>query len=258
MCRVMGTATRSLPPAESLVITRHLTQSLGKQTFLPPRLLYGLMPTVLLEGFDIWQNGDDSLSGYMRQAHGGASVLNGSDRSELRVRLFRSDASRGASPQQHTLAECNAIIQRVAIHDHESSDGDLLESESDGDSSGVSTAGLAALSSVDASKPVMTLLNLLLAPAGSALRRLARLLLRLEDLSHVLVWSLGEAARDDADCSIDLVELPRLNLTFRSKVEAGSVQLYCEQHEGFFITNRRSSNVRIAKPPRPHTPILRS
>ena len=81
------------------------------------------------------------------------------------------------------------------------------------------------------------------APAGSALRRLSKLLLRLEDLSHILVWSASEVTREEARCTIDLLELPRLHLTFRARPDGGSTRLYCEQHEGFFITNRRSDDV---------------
>ena len=47
----------------------------------------------------------------------------------------------------------------------------------------------AATGELDATKPALTLLNLLLAPRGSALRRLASLMMRLDDLSHILAWS---------------------------------------------------------------------
>lgn len=234
VCRVMGSAARTISPAESIVITRHLTQALGKQTLIPPRLLHGLLPTVLLETYDIWQNQDDSLSGYMkREALPGEEVSSGdSARTELRVRLHRGET-------KGDLFETNAVVHRIPLRDSDEYSVDLLDGT--GGNGGESSSNGA--SGQDASKPVVTLLNLLLAPAGSALRRLARLLLRLEDLSHILVWSLSELSKANDDCTIDLIELPRLHLTFRAKVEAGSVRLYCEQHEGFFITNGRSDDV---------------
>jgi hypothetical protein len=67
--------------------------------------------------------------------------------------------------------------------------------------------------------------------------------LRLEELSHVLVWTSASVTSEGSEATVDLLELPRLRLTFRARAEGGSVRLYCEQHEGFFITNRRSGDV---------------
>ena len=54
---------------------------------------------------------------------------------------------------------------------------------------------LLAIREVDVSKPRLTLLNLLHAPPTSALRQLADVFLRLENLSHVLVWACLDAWR---------------------------------------------------------------
>lgn len=59
----------------------------------------------------------------------------------------------------------------------------------------------------------------------------------------MLVWSHSVVSHPSDDCTIDLVELPRLNLTFRAKERAGTVHLYSEQHEGYFITNQRPAEV---------------
>ena len=52
----------------SAVITRDWTVdanlSLGTETYLPARLLYGLIPQVLLEEYDFWQDESDQLRGY--------------------------------------------------------------------------------------------------------------------------------------------------------------------------------------------------
>ena len=37
--------------------------------------------------------------------------------------------------------------------------------------------------------------------------------------------------------------MPRLHLTFCARTEGGEVKLFCEQHEGLFISNHRSSEI---------------
>ena len=51
---------------------------------------------------------------------------------------------------------------------------------------------------------------------------LARLLTRLDNMSHILVWSANRAltrtsTSDGAKVSVDLIELPRLRLNFRRR-----------------------------------------
>jgi hypothetical protein len=49
----------------SLVITRYLTSALGLETFVPPKLLAGLLPSALLERYAFWQRDrDGNLVGY--------------------------------------------------------------------------------------------------------------------------------------------------------------------------------------------------
>ena len=55
-------------------------------------------------------------------------------------------------------------------------------------------AAAAAQGIEDEHRPTLSLLNLLLPPKASPLRRLSRLLSRLEDLSHLLVWSRANTA----------------------------------------------------------------
>ena len=57
-------------PAPSAVITREATVpenlSFGEETFLPQRLLWGLLPAALLERYVFWQDESDLLRGYPR------------------------------------------------------------------------------------------------------------------------------------------------------------------------------------------------
>jgi hypothetical protein len=280
--RVMGIAHLPVMPQPSLVITRTLSAALGEQTYLPARLLYGLLPTALLEMYDLWQQADDKhLRGYMKPgAH-----ANDSRRTELRITLgeVHVGGKRGAS------GDASALIQR--IHLLEDADVAARKGESppsparasaaayrhegvSGDGGGglggaggkaahvnpihaaAAAAAAAAQGIEDEHRPTLSLLNLLLPPKASPLRRLSRLLSRLEDLSHLLVWSRANTAGTGKGLgpnAIELIELPRLRLSFRARAEdgsppppgegAGELRLFCEQHEGLFISNRRSAEV---------------
>jgi len=92
------------------------------------------------------------------------------------------------------------------------------------------------------------LLNLLYAPKGSRLFSLARTLARIENLSNVCAWTkvTSHAVLHSHDpvvgCgSIDLVELPRLKLSFSARPDhEGVVRLYSSDHADLFVTNERS------------------
>lgn len=64
---IAGSASEYSSPCMTMVITRNLYSSVGLQTFLPHRLLTGLMPSAILEAYDFWQNEDDSLIGYPKR-----------------------------------------------------------------------------------------------------------------------------------------------------------------------------------------------
>lgn len=78
----------------------------------------------------------------------------------------------------------------------------------------------------------MTLLNLCYAPPGTALASLAETLSRIENISHVLAWT-----RSYDRMSIDLVNVPRLKLTFVTRILDGESRLYSVDHADLFITN---------------------
>jgi hypothetical protein len=69
---VSGTTNETSPPGFSMVITRNLYSSVGLQTFIPHRLLTGLLPSAILDAYDFWQNEDDSLIGYPKRREEGA------------------------------------------------------------------------------------------------------------------------------------------------------------------------------------------
>jgi hypothetical protein len=93
---------------------------------------------------------------------------------------------------------------------------------------------------VDPNRPVYTLLNIMSAPPSSLLKRVGMLLARLDNLSHVLVWCKTSVPSAHAPCSIDHIELPRVNLSFKSKIiesidGRSEHRIYSNDYDGLYI-----------------------
>ena len=90
------------------------------------------------------------------------------------------------------------------------------------------------------------LLNLLYAPRSSPLFRLGQVLSRIENFSHILVWTLADTTAEDASENlrmIDVIELPRLKLRFRPELQQdGSVRMMCLSRAGYFISDSHGIN----------------
>ena len=218
---------------------------LNMQTFVPIRFLYGIMPSALLDQYQFWQNANDSLTGYMPL--GGSA----SQRSILGVKLHKE------GPIDSTgfgLAVANATITRTFIYDDPSYD----------------LKDLSFNITPDKAKPVLFLVNLMSVlayyggdfnnaedPRGpptcsceladfqdevKSLHALVRLMLRLDALSHILAWSKTDPSGGGKSISIDLIELPRLRLTFEKVVQPGGLVKYvCLEQSGTFIANYADS-----------------
>ena len=163
-----------------------------------------------------WQNKDDSLAGYKTKEaidrdSGGSLVM-------LKGRLIH----KGAADQS---GFCNAAgdlsIQRI-------------EAESVG--SGPCTTFRPLLSS----KP-LTLLNILHAPPKSKLARVAAVFSQIESAGYILAWTI---AKDGDEVSVDLVELPRLRLSFVSGLVDGKPRFLCQEHAGLFIAGHRCGHTK--------------
>ena len=86
------------------------------------------------------------------------------------------------------------------------------------------------------SEPLI-LLDLLRAPPRSALRAVANALQRMENLSHILAWGKTRT-------SLDIVELPRLGLTFVRDASAAAdapLRLRCAQLSGMYLATAPST-----------------
>ena len=213
-----GIPMTTLHPDASLIVTRALNAELGTQTLIPPRFLAGLLPTALVEKYTFWQSEDDSILGYeeaMSEEEEIDDVLTEKPSTRLLIRFAKaSDFDKSGFCN----SQAEALIQRIPCRNANQ------ESEN-----------------TDHNRPVLTLLNILSAPPSSLLKRIGTLLSRLDNLSHVLAWSSSKISSAHAAASVDFVELPRVNLSFKAKgVDSidGTPEhrLYSNDHDGLFIS----------------------
>eukprot|EP00667_Euglena_gracilis_P028416 EG_transcript_36261 len=143
---------------------------------LPARLLHGLLPAALLEEYDFWQNEDGTLCGYQQaESHDRTKIP-----SMIRVQLVPIG---DPDPSGFGFSEASAVVQRVPLR-YGPGPGPAGPASAPIDADVLPSRG-----EVDPTKPSLTLLNLLCAPDGTYLKSLAQLLLRLDNLSHCLVWT---------------------------------------------------------------------
>uniref|UniRef100_A0A0G4IG68 ubiquitinyl hydrolase 1 n=1 Tax=Chromera velia CCMP2878 TaxID=1169474 RepID=A0A0G4IG68_9ALVE len=285
-------------PWPSLLISRTLSDEFGTQVFVPPRFLRGLVPACLLEAYEFWQNRDDSISGYQRlEARRGAKQP-----TELKIELMKDPRNK---------EDASAVVTRFAVRrksagapspasgrdarsapasprtEAGTSPGNAAAGTGGGGATGAPSSGLETDPLLFEADPQETknklyLVNLLLVRPDSPLQQLTKTLKRIDHLSHVLVWSrvapsASSAPETDPNSSayIDVIEFPRLGITFRSQVPGSFVprqsqqaaappktptgtpqgqqqqapppgaptsgplrKLFCEQHTGLFISSR--------------------
>ena len=207
-------------PSDSLLISRALSKKIGTQIHIPKRFLAGTIPTALLENYSFWQSEDDNMIGYEEltssddEDEGDIDISGSSTR--LKITLLKG---RDIDKTGFCNSNADALIQRVPILDFNPE-----------------------VESLDPNQPVLTLLNIRCAGSSSLLKRIGLLLSRLDNLAHVLVWSKSQLNSPMDATSIDLIELPRVNLSFKGKkVENvyGKVEhrLYSNDHDGLYIAS---------------------
>ncbi|CAK0796330.1 unnamed protein product [Prorocentrum cordatum] len=183
--------------------------------------LFGSIPESLRVGYEFWRRGPNTIMGYPRRFDekaykeqnraipwwaGSAVIISMGGKDG-----FQSDDT--ASP-----LEVETQIYRVPWRNLEDSDG---------------CAGLKV-----ASRPLV-LLNLMAPPKGSLLESVARLLARMELLSHALVWSSTVEAKSSGESrEISFIQLPRLGLNFLLRTVEGEPRLECAQRSGMYIKAR--------------------
>ena len=227
-----GIPMTTLSPADSLIVSRRLSKNIGNQVYIPKRFLAGILPSALVEKFSFWQSENDDIIGY----------------EELDLLDEDDDDNAGKDEKR----SCTRLIIS-------------LLKEQDKDDSGFCNSGAQALiqriAYLDAdpvvenknpNTPTMTLLNITSAAPSSLLKRVGMLLSRLDNLAHVLVWSYANVRNGGDASSIDLIELPRVNLSFKAKrIETidGKVEhrLYSNDHNGLYISTSTESREIVEK-----------
>jgi hypothetical protein len=220
-----GVPMTTLDPAPSLVVTRALGTEVGTQTFIPERFIAGLLPSALVEKYIFWQNENDDIIGYEKIKPKDEDVEDDIDddplKSDGELSTTRLRIVLSKDPGLDTTGFCNteaeAMVQRIPVL----SADPLTEAR-------------------DPNRPVLTLLNIVSAPPSSLLKRVGMMLSRLDNLAHVLVWSRSNVQSAHSPASIDLIELPRVNLTFKSKEFETSdgkkeFRIYSNDYDGLFI-----------------------
>ena len=192
-----GRTDAAAEPAPSVLISRTTVERLGRQLFLPRRYIHGLLPDALLEGYRFWRC----------EAKGAPEQLVGDEwePSDVPTRVYVT--------MQRGLEGASAVVRRVSLQ------GPVSRTLRSGE-----PPRSPALWDEDPAQAPEYLVNLRRGPAA-----LANLLVRLENLSHVLAWTATEGS-----VVVQRVELPRLRLSFTRN----GAKLHCDQHRGYWLMDR--------------------
>eukprot|EP00467_Chlorarachnion_reptans_P010822 CAMPEP_0114525784 /NCGR_PEP_ID=MMETSP0109-20121206/22631_1 /TAXON_ID=29199 /ORGANISM="Chlorarachnion reptans, Strain CCCM449" /LENGTH=5518 /DNA_ID=CAMNT_0001707433 /DNA_START=63 /DNA_END=16619 /DNA_ORIENTATION=+ len=102
----------------------------------------------------------------------------------------------------------------------------------------------------------MLLLNPLRAVSSSLLGRVRQLLCRIENLSHVLIWSRSQTTQSEEECEVTLVELPRLGARFETRMQDGKAVLASLDYDGLFIAEEQGKILTKHAHAIPHAIVL--
>jgi hypothetical protein len=218
-------------PHSSLVITRNLGEgSETEQVHVPRLFLRGLLPDVLLEDYDFWQNSDMNIVGYQ---HVHVQQRNQSAHA-LRIKLVTS----GKFISAHVTRVPLAII----------ADGNQEHKVQQWEEERKIKDCAAELELLD------------LQYAEGNLAELADFFMQLEDLSSILCWTPAAPSAASSARSTHLVktiELPRLQICFNATPGPdGIIRLYSSNHAGFFISQRMTDMLRETLRGLPHGVLL--
>jgi hypothetical protein len=224
---------------ESLIVSRNLGASEeDTQMFIPHRFLIGLLPAAILDHYDFWQNPDDSLTGYPRKSFSSSSEYGGQNPYSIHVDFVNKEGGE-ARVSRRLLNVSKGDNGDLAFENRLLADGSDLKGDSD--------------------KNEMFLLNLMTAIEGTVLGQVAKFLQRVEDLSHCLVWTRSKVNTGGQQCSIDLLELPRLGITFNSRLDdSGKFRLFSNDHVGMYVSNEKSESISKLTRGLPHCVLLES
>jgi hypothetical protein len=160
------TAGEAKPPADSEDDEENDVFNFKGERYMPARVLAGLLPSALLDQYNFWQQAGGDLIGESKSD----DVAD----TEIHVRMVpRAKVSCTGGE-----GVCARIVRRRKRRE-------ALPNEK----AEASAAAAAPTSVGDDDEPELMLLNLIYAPIDTPLFSVARQLARIEDLSHVLVWT---------------------------------------------------------------------
>ena len=204
----------------------YMNQTGETERYIPANALTGLMPEMLLCQYRFWQDTKDNLRGYPKSKSNKTMVI---------VRLLSREGDLVDCTREDSIS---ATIRRVPYEAPEDPNAEKdAEKDADGDDQDTddSEAKKAPEGKLDDTEYV--LLDLVHSRKGTPLFSLMKLISRLDRVGTVLVWRKTTSASDQ----IDLVEVPRLKLKFRTQVVNGALRLASLDHVGYFVSNERSA-----------------
>ena len=142
-----GGLTRADTNGECIVITRswntEANLSLGKETYLPGRLLHGVLPQCLIDEFAFWQAEDDEIRGYPIDG-AGHDMLLVCPTTGAHVAFFGQQYGTTFFPtdDKRLTLPAKAIILRLKVEQHRSARNDVLAALSSLEALCTSSTGL--------------------------------------------------------------------------------------------------------------------
>ena len=105
----------------------------------------------------------------------------------------------------------------------------------------------------------MLLVDLMFLPRSSRLFSMAQALCRIENLSHICAWTHDLEPKAKSDVILDLVDLPRLKLSFAMRKDfEGKMRLFSLDHADLFVSNDFEAVTACLVAGIPHSVLLRN
>ncbi|KAL7066785.1 EF hand family protein [Cryptosporidium serpentis] len=237
---------RGQKPRQSLVIMRdYYPDPVGTEMYIPSRFLFGLLPQALIETHEFWQ-----------------SQITGNIRGYPRKNTRKNPKQIDSHNIDNGFKEKGSLIHQNDLY---LIDIYVIPTSKTPDKFGFIGNAISLIERryIYDSSIVHTLINIQsLYDSTGRMRQLFNTIQRLEDLSHILLWSINkqstENSRANRDLSleqtVDIIEFPRLHLIFNRKDReglntrltalnsctanpiTGTVRYICEQHSGLYIS----------------------
>eukprot|EP00755_Sulcionema_specki_P005608 Sspe_Gene.33212::Locus_16237_Transcript_1_1_Confidence_1.000_Length_12018::g.33212::m.33212 len=281
-----GNWSTSMARRQDSIILRHVECRLNRagciEQFIPARLLHGLLPDCLLNSHLFWQDAQDCLRGYPIHQGDGAKPhhllfvqlrdvrYQNMMASFTTFRVVRyADAencpkTRERKPKKKCQAADLPDVDELDLIRTSTFAQDEMAREMTGEfSRQMSSFGQAESDERPPAKPAaqaedqdLLLVDLLHAREGTPLYSLAQLLMRVEDLSHCLVWTNNLYPQEGENIDLTWVHLPRLKLSFRGKATKAGIVLTSLDHAHLHVSNFRSELIVNLIKGAPHALLL--